>query len=123
MSDAQTNPKIIEDSTNAQPITRSEKEQIQATKDLSSGQKGGQQTMSVRVSSPFRTYFDGMVFSISGENDTGPFDILPKHHNFISLLKASTLTIRTENGEVQKIDISGGLMHVKADKVVVFLDI
>lgn len=80
-------------------------------------------TMAVKVASPFTRYYDGQAFSLSAVNATGPFDILPKHHNFMSLLQPCTLTIRTTSGDVKKIDIAGGLLHVKADKVTVFLDI
>ena len=79
-------------------------------------------TLQVRVSSPYQVYFDEPAISISGENSTGPFDILPGHHNFISLLVASELSINTNSG-VRKIRINGGVMHVKADMVIVFLDI
>jgi F0F1-type ATP synthase epsilon subunit len=79
-------------------------------------------TMHIKIYSPFRVYFDEQAESISGQNATGPFDILPKHHNFITLLSACDLIVRTERGE-QRVRISGGLMHVKADQVVVFLDV
>ncbi len=79
-------------------------------------------TMHIKVYSPFKSYFDDEADSISGVNATGPFDILPKHHNFMSLLQPCELVIRTFRGE-ERIRISGGLMHVKADKVSVFLDI
>ena len=83
---------------------------------------GGAPTMQVKVYSPFQVFFDEAAHSISGVNDTGPFDILPRHHNFITLLKAGELVIQTLHGE-QRIRISGGIMHVKADKVIVFLDV
>lgn len=79
-------------------------------------------TMQVKVHSPFQVYYDEQAYSVSGENKTGPFDILPHHHNFISLLDVSELVIRAPSGE-KHIRISGGLMHVKADNVVVFLDV
>jgi F0F1-type ATP synthase epsilon subunit len=78
--------------------------------------------MHVKIHAPFRTYFDGKAFSISAVNPTGPFDILPKHHNFMTLLSACDLVVRTEKGD-EKIEINRGIMHVKADDVVVFLDI
>jgi len=85
---------------------------------------GGEPTMHIKVYSPFKTYFDEDGYSISGSNRTGPFDILPHHHNFLTLLGACELTIRPVRGQTeQKIRISGGLMHVKADRVTVFLDI
>lgn len=79
--------------------------------------------MHVKVYSPYQTYFDaGNCQSISAVNNTGPFDILPHHHNFMSLLSACELVINSSSG-VQRIRISRGIMHVKADRVVVFLDI
>ena len=78
--------------------------------------------MRVKVYSPFRVYFDDEALSISAENATGPFDILPRHHNFMTLLKPCELLIRAGNG-YQRIRISRGIMHVKADRVIVFLDV
>ncbi len=80
-------------------------------------------SMHIKVYSPFKVYFDEDGYSISAANRTGPFDILPHHHNFLTLLDPCELQIRPVRGQDQKIRISGGLMHVKADKVTVFLDI
>lgn len=78
--------------------------------------------MHVKVYSPFKVYFDGPAKSISAVNATGPFDILPRHHNFMTLLIPCELVVRTPSTE-QRIKISHGVMHVKADKVIVFLDV
>lgn len=80
-------------------------------------------SMHIKVYSPFKVYFDEDGYSISAANRTGPFDILPHHHNFLTLLDPCELLIRPVRGQDQKIRISGGLMHVKADRVTVFLDI
>ena len=81
-------------------------------------------TMRIKVYSPFKTYFEDDAYSISGINATGPFDILPHHHNFMTLLSPCVLLVKTVNGPAeQKIRISGGLMHVKSDLVTVFLDV
>ena len=85
-------------------------------------QPGNGVTMHVKVYAPFRVYFDGTATSISAVNDTGPFDILPKHHNFMTLLNSGDIIVRANDGE-EKIPITRGIMHVKADDVVVFLDI
>ncbi|HSX44918.1 MAG TPA: hypothetical protein VLF39_02285 [Candidatus Saccharimonadales bacterium] len=79
-------------------------------------------TMYIKVYGPFRTYFDGQGTSVSAVNDTGPFDILPRHHNFMTLLNPCELVVRTEKTE-EKFMINKGVMHVKADKVIVFLDV
>lgn len=110
-------------SQQAVPETRSDKEQRRAADDIKQDDNTGQRSMRVKVYSPFRDYYDGQARSISAENATGPFDILPLHHNFISLLSPCDLIVRTINKEEQKIRISGGVIHVKADKVIVFLDI
>ena len=80
------------------------------------------QTMHVKIYSPFKVYFDGDANSLSAESATGPFDILPKHHNFITLLEPCDAIVRTTNRD-ETIRITGGVMHVKADDVIVFLDV
>lgn len=110
--------------TQAAPASPAEREQQQAVADFNQkAESKGTLSMQVRVHSPFREYFDGSAFSLTAESATGTFDILPKHHNFISLLVPCELIIRTVEKEEHKILISGGLLHVKADQVVVFLDV
>jgi len=76
----------------------------------------------IKVYSPFKTYFNDDAYSITAVNGTGPFDVLPKHHNFMTLLSACELVIDRQGGVV-RIRIARGIMHVKADQVIVFLDI
>jgi hypothetical protein len=107
----------------AEPQTKDEQESQQAVGDYSQVNKSSEASMHVKVHSPFRDYYDGQAFSVSAENATGPFDILPKHHSFISLLSPCELVVRTDAKGEQRIKISGGIMHVKADEVIVFLDV
>lgn len=83
---------------------------------------GDSEHMYVKVYSPYNTYFDGIAKSISAENDTGPFDILPRHHKFMTLLNPGTLTVRNDE-KVEDLQINRGIMHVKEDRVTVFLDV
>ena len=78
--------------------------------------------MHIKISSPFHVYFDGRANSISALNDTGPFDILPGHRNFMTLVSPCELVLRTASGD-QRIKIARAVMHVKADHVTVFLDV
>lgn len=78
--------------------------------------------MHIKVYAPFKVYFDGIATSITAVNGTGPFDILGQHHNFITILEKCDIIIRTDKDE-QSIPIEKGVMHVKADEVVVFLDV
>ncbi len=79
--------------------------------------------MHIKVYSPFHIYYDDKAKSISAVNDTGPFDILPGHRNFMTLVSACELIIRTPAGQEEMIKISRAVMHVKADEVRVFLDV
>lgn len=79
--------------------------------------------MHVKVYAPFKTYFDGKAESISAANNTGNFDILPHHHNFMTLLKPCDVIVRSAGGKEEKVTITRGIMHVKKDEVIVFLDV
>ncbi|GAC1391582.1 MAG: hypothetical protein NVSMB46_04660 [Candidatus Saccharimonadales bacterium] len=91
-------------------------------KDTKDSQTANADVMHVKIYAPFKVYFDDNAHSISAVNDTGPFDILPKHHNFMTLLNPGEITARSDRGE-EKIKINRGIMHVKANEVIVFLDV
>lgn len=78
--------------------------------------------MQVKVYSPFKVYYNDLAESISAENDTGSFDILPKHHNFMTLLNSGEVVVKNNNKDF-RFNIDKGIMHVKADEVIVFLDV
>lgn len=80
-------------------------------------------TMKVKIYAPFKVYFDAMANSLTASNKIGPFDVLPQHHNFISLLEAGDIVVRADGKDDFKMPIKRGIMHVKADFVRVFLDI
>ncbi|MBA3757476.1 F0F1 ATP synthase subunit epsilon [Candidatus Saccharibacteria bacterium] len=81
------------------------------------------QKMHVKIYAPFRTYFNDEAQSLSAVNNTGPFDILPMHKNFMTLLTPSTVVVRQKDKPDFNLKVSRGVMHVKADKVTVFLDV
>lgn len=108
---------VRQDASTGKLVNDGKKEEKQDLKD-----DKGNPLMVVKVYSPFQSYFDEPAYSISAENNTGPFDILPRHHNFITLLNACEMKITAPTGD-KTIRINRGMMHVKADKVVVFLDV
>ncbi len=79
--------------------------------------------MAVKIYAPFKIYFDGPAASVSAVNDTGPFDILAHHKNFMCLLKPGELRVRSADNDDLAMPVKQGVMHVKADKVTVFLDV
>lgn len=94
--------------------------------DQSKGDKKPQKnaTMHVKVHAPYKTYFDGRAVSVTAANDTGVFDVLAGHSKFITILNRCEVIIRKpEGGEDERISIQQGVMHVKEDEIVVFLDV
>lgn len=83
---------------------------------------GDKHTLAVKVYAPFKVYYEGEGYSLSAINETGPFDILPGHHNFLSMLVPCTLVIQTPDGQ-KDIQITRALVHVNAGRVVVFMDV
>ncbi|MBI4033695.1 hypothetical protein HY379_01720 [Candidatus Saccharibacteria bacterium] len=79
--------------------------------------------MEVKVYAPFQVYFDGPAESLSATNETGPFDILAHHKNFMSLLKAGNLTVRQKGKPDFSMQVDRAILHVRDDKVTVFLDV
>lgn len=77
----------------------------------------------VKVYSPFRVYYDNVATSVSAINGTGPFDILPGHKNFLTLLSPGDIVVRSATGKEETITIERGVMHVHSDGVQVFLDV
>jgi F0F1-type ATP synthase epsilon subunit len=78
----------------------------------------------IKIYSPFKVYFDGTGVSITAENDTGLFDILPGHHKFLTLLNPCEIKVQTTNEtENQVFKIERGVMFVDHDKATVFLDV
>lgn len=80
-------------------------------------------SMRVKIYAPFKVYYDAVATSLTATNRVGPFDVLPQHHNFISLLEEGEVKVRTNGKEDFKMTIKKGIMHVKADDVRIFLDV
>lgn len=80
-------------------------------------------SMQIKVWAPFKIYYDGVANSVSARNDTGDFDVLPHHKNFITLLSPCNIVVRVTGKSDLILPITRGVMHVKADKTIVFLDV
>ena len=103
-------------------MAKVEQPQPAVTNKKKAGPKEGD-VFHLKVYSPFKNYYEGDVDSVSASNDTGAFDILAGHHNFITLLNPCDLVIRVKQKEDEVIKITRGIMQVKADDVIVFLDV
>jgi F0F1-type ATP synthase epsilon subunit len=76
----------------------------------------------VRVRNRTQLLFDDDVTSVTSKNDTGIFDVLPEHANFISLI-TSPLILRKLDGQKQEIPFVNGIIKVKDNAVYCYIDL
>lgn len=103
-------------------MTDKTEEPIVAATNSTEAASSSKPTVAVKVFAPFQVFYEGDAYSVSAINETGPFDILPQHRNFLCMLVPSVLHIQTPDGP-KEVKVSRALMHVKADRVVVFMDV
>ena len=71
---------------------------------------------------PFELYYDGPASAVSGTNRIGPFDILPGHADMLSMLLPGQIIIE-KAGEPVEIDARNGIITVRDNKVLLFVNI
>jgi len=76
--------------------------------------------MKVEIITPKGIEFDQDVREIILPTLTGEITVLPKHVPLISVLKAGTMKIMADGGNIEK-EIEGGILEVGREKVVVLL--
>ncbi len=79
-------------------------------------------TLEVVIMSPQKTVWKGEAVSITSENERGPFDILPMHANFITLLEKRTLHVNLGT-EKKDFTFDHAVMYCHKNSVLVFSDI
>ncbi len=78
-------------------------------------------TFNVIARAPFHVYYQGPAEILSAKNKVGPFDILPGHADFFSMLEPGDITIATPDSEV-KFAITTGLLTVQGGDVMLFVN-
>lgn len=83
------------------------------------GRKAEAERLTVNASSPFHIFYVGQASSISAINSVGPFDILPGHAGFFSVLKAGEVIIDTGT-ELVNFTLANGIISVRDNQVELF---
>lgn len=78
--------------------------------------------ISVHVRDLVSTVFSGTAYAVSSINEKGPFDVLPMHANFISIVKEKII-IHQKNGQQQELKIDTGVLKNKDNIITIFLGI
>lgn len=80
------------------------------------------QKLTVIARAPFKVYYEGDATSVSGANRIGPFDVLPGHADFFSVMSPGEVTIETGGAEPVKFDINNGIVTARDNQVMMFLN-
>jgi F0F1-type ATP synthase epsilon subunit len=75
--------------------------------------------LTVIARSPFHIYYEGPARVVSATNRVGPFDVLPGHADFFSILNPGKVMIDTVDKPIQ-FDITDGIITVRDDQVMLF---
>jgi F0F1-type ATP synthase epsilon subunit len=76
------------------------------------------QPLHVRVNSPEKIIWEGEAESVSSQNTEGPFDILPMHSNFITIIDNREIRIKTSGGtQIYKFNYSVIYAHSNQVKI------
>ncbi len=78
--------------------------------------------LKVIARAPFELYYEGEAKLVSGGNRVGKFDILPGHADFFSVMTPGEVVIETDKEPVS-INITNGIIGVRDDNVLLFLNI
>jgi F0F1-type ATP synthase epsilon subunit len=79
--------------------------------------------LKVVVMNPDERLWEGSAESVSSENSSGTFDILPQHANFVTIVRNKPITIRTLDGEEKKVTYKNAVLVIKEDALMIYTDI
>ena len=80
-----------------------------------------QPELQVVARAPFHVFYEGPALSLTAKNKVGPFDILPGHADFFSMLIPSDIIIETADNEIS-FPIYSGMITVRSDQVMLFVN-
>jgi F0F1-type ATP synthase epsilon subunit len=78
--------------------------------------------LTVRINSPERLLWEGKAVSVSSKNTQGPFDILPLHTNFVTILENEKIRINT-GSEIKEYSFPRSVMYVHSNSVFIYTNI
>ena len=79
-------------------------------------------SLTVQVLSPQKTLYSGSAQALTSFNQTGRFDILPQHANFICIIK-DKIILHLAKGQSKQIDVQQGILHCQANQVRIFIGV
>lgn len=78
------------------------------------------QALTVRISSPEHVVWEGQARSVSSKNTRGPFDILPQHANFITVVEKVPIKVRVVGGKTEEHTFDHSVIYAHDDQVFIY---
>ncbi len=79
--------------------------------------------MKLEILTPDKSLFTGKVKSITVPGKKGAFEVLNNHAPIVSTLTKGEIIINTSEFKEEKIAVTGGVIEVKHNEVIVLADI
>lgn len=79
-------------------------------------------TINVIARAPFEVYYEGPAEGLSALNKIGPFDVLPGHADFFSVLRPCEVTIDIPDKDPIVFGVQNGIVTVRNDEVMLFVN-
>jgi F-type H+-transporting ATPase subunit epsilon len=76
----------------------------------------------LEIITPLKAWPARDVVSLVAPGDEGPFTVLARHEPLVALLKAGPLRIGLEDGTGELWTVSGGVLTVEQDRVIVLAE-
>lgn len=76
----------------------------------------------VRISNPDKILWEGEADWVSSVNSVGPFDILPLHSNFITVVRDQPVRIKTKTG-IQEYSFDLCILYTNQNTVKIYTNL
>jgi F-type H+-transporting ATPase subunit epsilon len=78
--------------------------------------------MKIEIITPDKKVYDGDIKSVRVPGKKGSFQVLKDHAPIISTLESGKVIIVEQEGSEKIVEISGGVIEVKANKIILLAD-
>ena len=78
--------------------------------------------MKIEIVTPDKKIFEGEIISVRVPGKKGSFQVLKDHAPIVSTLDSGTVRMVDQNNNEVSYEISGGVIEVKANKIILLAD-
>jgi len=80
------------------------------------------ETLRVRITRATELLWEGEALSVTSKNVDGPFDILPYHANFVTLIRGEAITVKMPNKEDKVYEFKYAVLYTQNNEVKIYAD-